>query len=119
MPPPPHIAAALQLLLDQVPQMQDNLFKRAYEEHRYIARSDDGPKAELKGSGLSRVHPENLGYTISLKDIAPGVSYKVWLEQPSEDVERNRRAFANALDYFINKAGNATCSHTVNVAQLA
>ncbi|KAI0323814.1 glyceraldehyde-3-phosphate dehydrogenase-like protein [Cubamyces sp. BRFM 1775] len=119
MPPPPHIAAALQLLLDQVPQMEEKFFKKAYEEHEYIVSSDDGPQAELKGTGLSRVHPENMGYTISLEYIVPDLIYQVWLEEPSEDIERNRRAFANALDYLINKAGNATRSHTVNVAQLA
>ncbi|KAJ8475152.1 hypothetical protein ONZ51_g6732 [Trametes cubensis] len=118
MPPPSHIAAALQLILDQVPQMEDKYFKRAYEEHQYIARFDDGSQVQLNCAGLSRVHPENMGYTILLGRIAPGVVYTVWLEEPSEDTERNRRAFANALDYLINKAGVATLVRSVNVAQM-
>ena len=119
MPPPSHIVAALQLLLDHVPQMEDKYFKRAYEGHHYVVRFDDGRRVRLNGTGLSRVHPKNMGYMIVLDDISPGVVYNVWLEEPSEDSERNRRAFANALDYFINKAGIATLLHTVNVAQMS
>ncbi|KAI0643521.1 hypothetical protein C8Q79DRAFT_1105641 [Trametes meyenii] len=117
MPPPAPIAAALQRILDEVPNLGDKHFENTYQEtHHDITYNDQ--VLGLDKMGLSRSKPINMGYAIELGGIS-SITYTIWLLSPSDDVSINRRAFAEGLDYLINKAGPATLSYQVDVTALS
>ncbi|KAI0367147.1 hypothetical protein BV20DRAFT_971040 [Pilatotrama ljubarskyi] len=115
MPPPPPVAAALQRFLEDVPTLDKAFFECTYDEQSHDITLSNGVKLSMDKGGYSKAKPTNIKYSFTLKPITP-FTYTVWLEEPSQDPEENRRGLAIGIQNLINAAGNTKLSETVIVS---
>ncbi|KAI8982708.1 hypothetical protein BD414DRAFT_508482 [Trametes punicea] len=116
----PITASALEKLLKKVESSTDVTFFRPTREMASITDEEaagNGLKSEILKTGYTNTGFVGIGYQVNAPTSTPGIGVvlTLWIQNPLDDDDRNRRAVIKGLRDIINNPNVGKKTFTVNV----